>query len=665
MRKIVIFSGTTEGRLLSEMLSKQGISHFVCVATEYGKDMMDKSPLAKVLSRRMDKEAMEDFFYSEKIDDGAVVVDATHPYAREVTDNLKYVTSKHNIEYVRIIREKSDAYYEGVTYYSDASECAEALLAQEGNILLTTGSKELDKFSILLKKDDRTRVFVRVLPALESIKLCINMGVMQDHIIAMQGPFSQKMNEALLQQYDIKHLITKDSGTAGGFDEKIRAALSGNAKVHVIERPAYENGISVGEAFKLITGKEADEHGTMKVVLAGAGMGNKLFETVALKEEIEKSDIVFGAERLLKEISKPKYNMYLSSDIIPVLEKEKPEKAVILFSGDTGFYSGAKKMEKALRDWKKDLDITVLPGISSFSYLASKTGESYEDAKMCSLHGKNKKEDMAEVIDKIQHNRKTFVLLSGKEDVKKLSEKMLSMGIDAEITIGRNLSYEGEVIKKLTLEEAGKYSDEGIVTVFIKNNSPKRRLLINIKKDDFFIRDKVPMTKECIRHESIIRLKLKEGDIFYDIGGGTGSVAVEAAGLSRTLKVTTIEKKPEAVKLIKENVQKAGLENIDIICDEAIETVKTLPKPDAVFIGGSGGKLKEIIDILREKGPGIRFVINAVSLETIEEITCILKDTPHKDEEITMISVSDVKKAGEHHLLSAQNPVWIFSFVME
>ncbi len=668
MKKIIIFSGTTEGRQLSELLSGEAISHIVCVATDYGKDMMEENSFAKVHVGRMNAEEMRAFLTSEDLGDGCVVVDATHPYAKEVTSNIRDAAEKLNLQYVRVIREKSDLPVEGVSYYADIEECTKALMNKSGNILLTTGSKELSKICSCLDENALKRLYVRVLPAVESLKLCEDAGIDKEHIVAMHGPFSFELNKAIMSQYDIRHLVTKESGAAGGFDEKVKAALMLGAQVHVVERPLEENGVTVSEAFKFLTGKDISKKSeVLKITLAGIGMGSRECETIEVAKAIEDCDAVFGADRIISNIAcAKKYPMYLATDIIPVLEKEKFAKAVILFSGDTGFYSGAKKMAYALKNWRDDIEIDILPGISSFSYLASRIGESYDDAYLFSLHGKNSETAFGRLIEKIKNNSKIFTLLSGANDVAKLACKLEKLDItDIEFIVGENLSYENETVTCLSLEEAKKYSAEGIVTAFIRNKYPEKRPLINIKKDQFFIREKVPMTKECIRHESIIRLGLREGDVFYDIGGGTGSVAIEAASLSPDLQVTTIERKIEAVELIKQNIEKACLSNIDVICDDALSALKSLAKPDAVFIGGSGGELKEILEVLMAKGSGIRVVINAVSFETIEEVRSVLKEIPHKAEESTMISVTDVKEVGSYHLMQAQNPVWIFSFVIE
>ncbi len=664
MMKYIIFSGTTEGRQLSELMAKSDVPHTVCVASEYGRDVMNPSPKVEIHVGRMDADGISEFLKVQGASEGCMVIDATHPYATEVTGNIKKAAGAIGMQYVRIIRTQDESLLEGTEKYNDIAECARAMDNTEGNILLTTGSKELGKFCALISAKTKERTYVRVIPAVESLKLCENEGIEKSRIIAMQGPFSRDLNEAIIRQYDIKHVITKESGDNGGFREKIEASRATGAKLHVILRPCQEDGITVEEAYKLVTGTEIPAENTkLKIYLIGLGMGNTGCMTVAAKEALAKCDAVFGAERLLEGIScQRKYAMYLADDIIPVLEKERITTAAVVFSGDTGFYSGAKKMVESLSKWQPDIDMHVLPGISSFSYLASKLGESYDDASLCSIHGKNSEKDIIALIDKVKHKEKTFVLLSGASDVQKVAEELLHSGVEGKICLGSNLSYDNEEIRELSFEDAREYNDSGIVTALIYNLRPKKRGIINVKKDTDFIRSEVPMTKEIIRHESIIRLGLKEGDIFYDIGGGTGSVAIEAALLDSSLQVYTIERKPEAVELIKRNIGNTGAENVTVLSGDAAELLCDMPKPDCVFIGGSGGKLSEIVDILHTKGDGIKFVINAVSIETIEEARNVIRKYDPPDENTVMLTVSEVQKVGSHHMLKGQNPIWIFSF---
>ncbi|MBR4758581.1 MAG: precorrin-6A reductase, partial [Lachnospiraceae bacterium] len=232
MKKIFLFSGTTEGRTLSDMLAEAGIRHIVCVATDYGKDMMEENGYAAIRVGRMDEEQMRHLFMmvEEDQDDAndespeCLVIDATHPYATEVTDNLKRAAKAAGAEYIRVLRNEAKVETKDCKRYEDIASCAKAMSESSGNILLTTGSKELGRYMEIVSKETKDRTYVRVLPSAESLQMCEASGIRPDHIIAMHGPFTKELNEAVMEQYEIRHLITKDGGVSGGFPEKIEAA---------------------------------------------------------------------------------------------------------------------------------------------------------------------------------------------------------------------------------------------------------------------------------------------------------------------------------------------------------------------------------------------------------------------------------------------------------
>lgn len=714
MKSVVIFGGTTEGRLLSERLSQAGRAHVVCVAGKYGEELLAETDFARIRTGRMDEEEMLRFFAAEGLGEDDLILDATHPYATQVTENIRKAAEKTGAAYVRIIRERGMHPLRDASCYADIAECARELGKRiggeergseergsdanggetSGNIMLTTGSKELAAYCAEVPEEVRKRTYVRILPSEESLAICRKEGIQADHIIAMQGPFTEELNRALFRQYKIRHLVTKESGKAGGFEEKIRAAENENVKVHLIERPASEEGMTVEEVWERFfvaeaempgsgmhpaMDAEASDRGALPAMdaeasdcgvlplltLAGIGMGAEEGMTLAVRDAIEEADVVFGAGRLVRDLKVPvKYEMYRAGEIIPVLEAVRPEKAVVLFSGDTGFYSGANEAARAFRKWRSGLRIRILPGISSVAFLAAKLGESYEDAVITSLHGRNTAADVAELMRKVSCAEKTFVLLSGGSDVPLIADAMLRAGIDGRIFAGANLSYPGEQIDSISVEEAMTYTADGPVTLMIRNLHPARRPLLFLRRDEDFERDGVPMTKECIRHESLIRLGLKENDLLFDIGGGTGSVGIEAASMHPSVRVKIFEKNPKAVELIRRNAAKNGVSFVTVLEGEASELLRGMEKPDCVFIGGSGGKLKEMLEILHRKGRGIRFVITAVSLETLGEVTDLLQTYETADERIIQLAVTNVERIGRHRMMRANNPVFIISFTL-
>ena len=663
--KVIIFSGTTEGRELSSMLDERGIDHLVCVATEYGNEMTQKSEYARIHVGRLDSDQMMTVMEQEGIGADDMIIDATHPYATDVTANIKKAADHMSARYIRVIRKESDVTYDHEAYES-IELCARALDKTKGNILLTTGSKELDAYCRNVSADTRERTFVRVLPVSESLDICARESISPKNIIAMQGPFGKEMNMAVMKQYDIRHLVTKESGSIGGFEEKLKAANELGVTSHVIRRPLKEDGKDIYDVYRLITGSEYETKDKRLITLAGYGMGSDKNLTYEVRESIKEADAVFGAKRIIDNVSAvKKYDMYLAKDIIPVLENDKSiQKAVILFSGDSGFFSGTKAMSHALKQWDDEADIRIFPGISSVSYLSALAGISYDDAKIFSIHGRKDRYSMHELMQAVRYNRKTFVLLSYDSDIRDIGNELLDNEINCEIYAGIDLSYEDEELIKLSPEEASSFEHKGVMTALIINEECKKEPLINVLHDEDFIRDRTPMTKECIRHESIIRLGLCKGDVVYDIGGGTGSVAIEAASIHPSLKVYSFEKDDAAFDLMLQNIKKHHAMNISAIKGEAPQILKDIEAPDCVFIGGSSHMLSQIIDEIEIKKKGVRYVVNAVSLETIDEVRAVIKDKDASDIDMIQLSCSNIRSIGEYHMLQAQNPVMIFSFII-
>ena len=664
MKKPLIFSGTTEGRTLSEKLTASGISHIVCVATEYGELVMEPSTLADVRKGRMTALEMYDLmkFEADK------VFDATHPYAADVSHNILTACLASDKEYVRILRDTDSEMFPedaDIHAFENAAACTKALAETEGNILLTTGSKELGIYAA--DENLRNRLYARVLPSHESISLCEDAGLSGKHIIAMQGPFSMETDLALIRQFDIKILVTKSSGSAGGAPDKVKAAAKAGIPIYMIGRPSEESGLTVNGALA----KHFGIRSCMSIDLIGIGPGGKGLLTADTAEAIEKAEILFGASRMISGYGNRKaYPYYKAEDIIPILEKEIPARAVVLFSGDTGFYSGAEKLAPALREWAHksgtDRAVRVYPGISSFAYLAAKAGVSYQDANLVSIHGcSGNKKASSDLVNSVRYSEKTFVLLSGAEDVKLMGDLLAANGLgDVSIILGFQLSYPEEIVGTIRAEDCGKVTEPGLYTALVINSRPEQKVLLPLISDDMMIRGKVPMTKENIRHLSIMKLGLTEGSTVYDIGSGTGSVACEIAALSTGLNVYAIEKKEEACSLIEQNAAKFGLSNIQIIRGTAPEAFDGLEPPTHAFIGGSSGELKEILTVLNNTGGSVRVVINAVSLETIAEIQGALKDLGADDLSVEQISVSRARELGNYHLMTAENPVMIAAFTL-
>lgn len=685
MNKVIIFGGTTEGRRLAETLAKQDILCVYCVATEYGKEPIEESHCIQIHAGRMDSSSMLELYECEQPD---AIVDATHPFAQAVKTEIENSLFRYKtVPFYRLAREEESVDVSNCSFFDNALDCARALENTTGTIFLTTGSKELPVFC--QSEDLKERIVARVIPNSESLEICKEQGLKGSQIIAMQGPFSKAMNVAFLKEAKASILVMKEGGHASGEAERIEAANVLGIKCFVIRRPEEKIG---GMSFEQVKEKlfnlfrieyhpdepeykplpePEDADNKIFVTLAGFGMG-PASQTREVLQVIEEADYIFGAPRMLVgfESKAKKYPFYLAADIVPCLEKigldlkYGTKKAVVLLSGDTGFYSGAEKLSLALEELPF-CKVKILPGISSISALAAKAKENWQDAIILSTHGISEAIWRPNLAEAAAHSRKTFVITAGAKDVRVIGELLVSLekdlGLKYKVFVGTNL-YTDEKTEWLTADKCCNFNRDGLVTLLIKNEGFIPKKLVPGLPDSDFLRDKVPMSKEEIRALSICKLQVCKGACVYDIGSGSGSVAVELGLLDSSVKVYAVELKQEACQLIKKNIDKFMLGNVELIEGAAPDVIRDLPAPTHVFIGGSGGRLEDILLELISRKKHIRIVINAVTIETISEINNVLKKFKIDDADIVQVAVSKSKKAGDYSVMQGQNPVYIVSF---
>ena len=248
---IWLIGGTSEGRALIKALANFDVELFVSVATDYGAELIEKQDNLTVLAERMDLEKMRAFLQEHK---PACVIDATHPYATIVTATVQKACALESTKYLRLLRPVGEAGDYIIT--KDFSEAVELLNNLEGNIFLTTGSKNLKDFTGV--ENYKERIALRVLPMESSLQSALELGYKPANIVCMQGPFSKELNVATLKNFNSKFMVTKDSGEVGGFLEKVAAAQEAGAKLIVIGRITEEQGESYEEILKCLRDNFAD-----------------------------------------------------------------------------------------------------------------------------------------------------------------------------------------------------------------------------------------------------------------------------------------------------------------------------------------------------------------------------------------------------------------------
>ena len=397
-----------------------------------------------------------------------------------------------------------------------------------------------------------------------------------------------------------------------------------------------------------------------QIYIIGVGPGNKKSLTYEAGEAIKKAEVIIGSKRLLEDYDKSDKKMFFAvtpGEIINNINKENAYIYAVLMSGDTGFYSGTKKLVEQLHELdnscnKKQYDIKILPGISSVIYLASRIGQSWERAALVSLHGKKQN-----YIPVVMENEWTYFLTQG--NVSQICLRLSESGLgDTKVWIGENLSYDNEKVSEGYVREYTEYEAAGLTVMAVNNEHPQAVCMTGIP-DESFIRSEVPMTKREIRASVVSRLSVAKDAVVYDIGAGTGSVSIELAMHALYGTVYAVERTEEGCALIAKNAEKFGLDNIDIIHGNAADVIDKLPSPDAVFIGGSGGELEAVINTVLNKNPKVHIVITAVTLETLQDAVNIMENSKMSVMDIVQIAVTQIKKRGRYHMMSANNPVFI------
>ena len=728
--RVLLFGGTTEGRELALWLREAGIPALSHVATDYGEALLREQALPAEYGR-LDAAEMEKLFRTGGF---FAILDATHPFATEVSKNIRAAAAAAGVRYYRILRGEGSASEAEEAeeiearlrargcfrLFDSQQEAADWLAKTEGPIFLATGSKELKAYAAL----PRERLTVRILPGEEALRKAAEAGIQPDHIIAMQGRSSVRLNQALLQQCSAKFLVTKQSGKPGGYLEKLRAAEELGICLVAIRRPAEREGYTLSEIKALLRAQyaacvtperregmqeesrteirkeskgeaepktaaepktegkaEAEvEAGKKRVTIVGIGPGETSQLTFAVGQCIAEAGLMIGASRMnavagafLRELGltvPPTVASYKPEEIARLVAESRAEHIVLLCSGDTGFFSVTKKLRRALADAGLGEPV-VLPGISSKSCLAARLGFSAEAVPDLRLHGK--KDAVLPVFLRV---RRVFVILEGSaqlSELRTLAAALCRAGAgEAEFHFGVNLSLPDETVFSCSAAELREGALEAefaalpphaLLCLYLAlPDSCKARPLAPGIPDDCFLREKTPLTKRQIRAAAISLLGVQEDSICYDIGSGTGGMTAELAMAAPRGSVYAVECDADAFSLTGKNMERFALSQVEQVFGHAPEALRDLPAPDCVFVGGSTGKIGEIFGTVFAKNPAARVVATAVSLETVSELSSLSAayESVGYRTQCLQLSAAETKKMGRYHLLFGQNPTLLF-----
>lgn len=393
----------------------------------------------------------------------------------------------------------------------------------------------------------------------------------------------------------------------------------------------------------------------MQVNLIALGGGTAETITAECLSALEQADLIIGAKRLLEHLPKGctenRKAAVKAEEILKVLQESSAGHACVVFSGDTGFYSGAKKLLPLLDGFS----VQILPGISSVQLLAARLGRPWQDWHLVSAHGVD-----CNAVHGVMEGKETFFLTGGTWTPAALCRQLAAAGLGGlQVTVGENLSYPEEKITCGTAEELAE-KDFSTLSVLLAEKIPERKYHGAGLPDDVFLRGNVPMTKREVRANILAKLAVQPEDILWDVGAGTGSVSVELALAASWGWVYAVECNPEGCDLIRKNKETFGAWNLSVVEGKAPQTLENLPVPQAVFIGGTKGEMDAVVKLALEKNPAVRICISAIALETLTAAVETLKKYG-MEPYVTQISVSKTKAVGDLHLLMANNPVFLIT----
>ena len=379
------------------------------------------------------------------------------------------------------------------------------------------------------------------------------------------------------------------------------------------------------------------------ITLIGMGSGTPESLTAQGLAALQNAGLILGAKRLLEQLpqgcTEHRKALYQPEDVLAALAADPEVDAALVYSGDTGFYSGAAQLLPMLRAF--GISCRVLPGLSSVQLLAAAVGRSWQEWKLVSAHG-CACDPVAECLT--AGGKPVFFLTGGAETPASLCGRLAAAGLgDAHVLVGEELGRAEEKILFGTAQEFAQKQFASLSVLLVEHlPQPPRRV-----------------TKQEVRAAALAKLAVQPGDTLWDVGAGTGSVSVELALAAPGGHVYAVECDPEACGLIRQNRETFHACNLTLVEGRAPAALADLPAPDAVFIGGTKGGMEAVVDTVLARNPNARICISAIARGSSAAVAAL---TAHGlAAEVTQIAVSRTRPAGRLHLLMANNPIFLIT----
>lgn len=394
----------------------------------------------------------------------------------------------------------------------------------------------------------------------------------------------------------------------------------------------------------------------MKVTLLGLGGGTAATLTEQGRRALEGAELVVGAGRLLEGLPPGVTGRRVRADrareVREALDRAEEDRVCVVYSGDTGFHSGARTLLPLL----EGLEVEVLPGISCVQTMAAALGRPWQDWRLVSAHGVD-----CDPVYEVTQGAETLFLTDGKNGPARLCRALVQAGLEElPVAVGEDLTYPAQRVRRGTAGECAGQTFSPLSVLLVEPAPSMPRRTPGWPDGEFVRGEGVPMTKQEVRAALLSKLAVGPEDVFWDIGAGTGSVSVELAALCRG--VWAVERDRRALALLRQNREKFHAYRLRVVEGEAPEALAGLPAPDGVFVGGSSGRLPDILRAACRANPAVRICVSAVALETLQ-VACRTLEELGRRAEVTQLVVSRSRPAGQLHLLLANNPVFLVTGV--
>lgn len=397
-----------------------------------------------------------------------------------------------------------------------------------------------------------------------------------------------------------------------------------------------------------------------KIYVIGAGVeGEEGFSGRAL-DLVGKAEILMGGQRQLDLFPDfPGEKVVIGSNLGAIAERLKTtdRQVVVLASGDPLFFGVGRYLLRNLPPER----LEFVANVSSIQYAFSKIRVPWDDAVFVSAHGRGLKG----AVDRIVANDKAAVLTDDINTPAKIAAELIERGRGGYAAwLCENLGGKDERILDVNLRELTRIEAAPLnVLILIKEyeGEGEQSLPILGIPDEEFATIKKLITKEEVRVVTLAKMRLHQDMVLWDVGAGSGSVSIEADRLLPYGQVYAIERNPQCIEYIKQNLQKFNARNVNLVVGEAPAALEDLPDPDRVFIGGSGGNLYDILDAVDARlSAGGRIVLNAVTLDTLTAAKEFFENAGYQLE-VTVLNISRTRPLSDYQMFEAFNPVYILA----